>query len=419
MAAWYWSDGAERYGPISSAELKRLAGVGMVVPQSLVWQEGLSDWIPAAKIRGLFAPVVAAPTASQPLPAAAVTQTTVASPATTTPIPRLAVPLPPLNVPTPIDLMNSLKALELPAGVDVLADLRAMDFRAEVIPVDHNNLRQIIGDYVFWGVTVIGIVPLLIGMLSHDGSQLTAFALFFALLWGVIFKSFIVRKDKDWLPLLGAMFWTGIFGVFGLLLMYALFLPRWYNEMSDSENPVVRLLGFIFNVGLLEELTKAAPVFLYLLWKRKAADPLTTILVGVFSGLGFAAFENMFYGQMFVTQSQTLTHHFGADGTEAGVRQAMAAVILRSLSCVFCHGLWSGIVAYFIAIGHATGKRRVALFLVGWAVAAVMHGLYDFLVGIHMLFAATVVAASFVLFYAYLSKLRIVLGLIIPPTPLA
>lgn len=39
--------------------------------------------------------------------------------------------------------------------------------------------------------------------------------------------------------------------------------------------------------------------------------------------------------------------------------------------------------------------------------AAVLHGLYNWLAALQPTFAALVVAASFMLFYAYLSKLRV------------
>ena len=73
---------------------------------------------------------------------------------------------------------------------------------------------------------------------------------------------------------------------------------------------------------------------------------------------------------------------------------------------MFCHAVWAGIVAYFLTLGGLTGKRRGVLFLVGLLTAAVLHGLYDWLAALQQTFAALVVAASFMLFYAYLSKLR-------------
>ena len=132
------------------------------------------------------------------------------------------------------------------------------------------------------------------------------------------------------------------------------------------------------------------------------------MLIGVFSGLGFAAFENIYFGNQSIEKLIELTRQFGADGLKVGATIAMVSVLLRSLSLVFCHAVWSGIVGYFLALAWLTGKRRGALFLVGLLTASVLHGLYDWFVIVlnQGTFAALVVAASFMLFYAYLSKLR-------------
>ena len=96
-------------------------------------------------------------------------------------------------------------------------------------------------------------------------------------------------------------------------------------------------------------------------------------------------------------------------GAALGTYYAMVNVMLRSLSLVFCHAIWSGIFAYFVTTGFAAGSRLAAMFLIGLFVSAMLHGVYDWLTGIQMTFAALVVAGSFVLFYAYLTKLRLLI----------
>ena len=112
--------------------------------------------------------------------------------------------------------------------------------------------------------------------------------------------------------------------------------------MPDSPSVLLSLAGFIIQTGVLEELCKAIPVVAYLVIKRGNAEPFTAILIGVFSGLGFAASENLFYGE-------------AARGHAPGVLH----VLLRSLSTVLGHAVLSGIVAYFLVMAFLT-KRRVA-----------------------------------------------------------
>ncbi len=75
--------------------------------------------------------------------------------------------------------------------------------------------------------------------------------------------------------------------------------------------------------------------------------------------------------------------------------------MLRSRSLVFCHAIWAGIAAYFIAVASGDGG---ALIIVGILVTAVLHGAYDGFTGLQITMAT--VGFSFVLFYGYLSKLR-------------
>ena len=57
MSQYYYTDGKERYGPFSIDELKDK----QIDEQTLVWKEGLPDWVPASKMSELNSLFVAAP----------------------------------------------------------------------------------------------------------------------------------------------------------------------------------------------------------------------------------------------------------------------------------------------------------------------------------------------------------------------
>ena len=63
---WHYSVSGQRHGPISSSELKRLADNGQLSPTDLIWKEGLTNWMPASSVKGLFTATAAPP----PLPPA-------------------------------------------------------------------------------------------------------------------------------------------------------------------------------------------------------------------------------------------------------------------------------------------------------------------------------------------------------------
>lgn len=60
---WFYSDAQKKQqGPLSFAQLQQLAAVGQIQPDSLVWNESMPNWTPAAEVSGLL-PEGAAPSA--------------------------------------------------------------------------------------------------------------------------------------------------------------------------------------------------------------------------------------------------------------------------------------------------------------------------------------------------------------------
>lgn len=289
----------------------------------------------------------------------------------------------------------------------VFKDLKQISFKEEILPIDGGNVYALAGDFVFWAVTLLGIIPLLIVTIDRTDHQLTMFALFFAFVWGVIFKRFVLNDGGSWKWAVASMLFTGVAGIWLLLFVYRFILPGFYLRMSDSENSLISLLGYVFQVGLWEELFKAIPVFLLIWWRKSSLKPMQILTVGIFSGLGFAAFENLYYGENAVYSTYSLTRDFGVEGLVSGVTNAMVVTMLRSISLVFCHAVWSGIVAYFISIALLRKHRVGALILSGILVAAVLHGIYDWFAGIQPTIAALLAGFSFALFYGYLSKLKL------------
>jgi hypothetical protein len=63
VSQWYYNDGGEQRGPVTRERLTELLGAGKLDADTLVWQEGMSDWKPASALPGFAA---AAPPASSP-----------------------------------------------------------------------------------------------------------------------------------------------------------------------------------------------------------------------------------------------------------------------------------------------------------------------------------------------------------------
>ncbi len=58
---WYYARDDDKHGPVTAAQLKELAANGGLTPSDLVWRDGLSEWMPARRIHGLFPAQVGPP----------------------------------------------------------------------------------------------------------------------------------------------------------------------------------------------------------------------------------------------------------------------------------------------------------------------------------------------------------------------
>ena len=58
MSTWYWKNAqnADPQGPITAQELRNLALTSQIGRNNLVWKQGMANWVPASKLKGLFDP---------------------------------------------------------------------------------------------------------------------------------------------------------------------------------------------------------------------------------------------------------------------------------------------------------------------------------------------------------------------------
>jgi hypothetical protein len=52
-ANWYWAQGEERNGPVTSGAIARLVADGKLGAADLIWKEGMADWIPVSRVPAL------------------------------------------------------------------------------------------------------------------------------------------------------------------------------------------------------------------------------------------------------------------------------------------------------------------------------------------------------------------------------
>jgi RsiW-degrading membrane proteinase PrsW (M82 family) len=122
--------------------------------------------------------------------------------------------------------------------------------------------------------------------------------------------------------------------------------------------------GFTVGVGLCEELCKSLPIWHYLRTARKTGWR-GACLTGLASGIGFGVSEGIMYsGDMY-----------------NGMGEGMIYVV-RFISCVSLHAMWSGCVAMMMYGNQdfldADEWGPIILGLLYYlSIAMILHGLYD------------------------------------------
>lgn len=70
MSQWYYGSGGGQHGPVAEVELRALLASGAVGPQTLVWREGMSGWLPMQSVpefgSGVVMPSYLPPSAGSP-----------------------------------------------------------------------------------------------------------------------------------------------------------------------------------------------------------------------------------------------------------------------------------------------------------------------------------------------------------------
>jgi RsiW-degrading membrane proteinase PrsW (M82 family) len=180
-----------------------------------------------------------------------------------------------------------------------------------------------------------------------------------------------------------------------LIIVFAVFkfIAFSYNAAMDPENGFfLSFLGFTFGVGLCEELVKTIPLF-----RHRSTEAGKTwrglFIWGLASGAGFGIAEGILYSGRYYN---------GISGP--------GMYVVRFVSCVALHAIWSGSVAITLYLRRDLFDRAehwrdwIAPVLVVIAIPMVLHGLYDTSLKRDMNWLALLVAAASFGWLAFLSS---------------
>jgi len=216
-------------------------------------------------------------------------------------------------------------------------------------------------------------------------------------------------KTPLWLPILAAIS-TGILLIIQVpfSLLSVLFRPEIIvRYMEHPNNFIEYFIGHFVGAGLLEEIFKSIPVWGAFLFANRFSRlnfsgfknghivPTTAVMIGASSAVGFIIIETLI---QYVPQVQSSTED------PIGVAWGLMLLFPRFITGISGHVAWSGIFAYFIALGFYYKQGKFTYPLLGLLLSSTLHGLWNSTAAFNYLISVSIALFSFIGFTVYLYK---------------
>jgi len=173
---------------------------------------------------------------------------------------------------------------------------------------------------------------------------------------------FFYLRDKYRKEPIGVMLVTFILGAVSLVpaAITSLSLQKLTGWRSSTPSLLHAFLGAMVIVGLVEEGAKFLVVRFYAYHRPEFDEPYDGIMYSVMAALGFATLENVLY--------------IFSNGAGTGV--------IRALLAMPSHAFDGVLMGYFLGEAKFARNDRVGNWLsaLGFGLAVIAHGLYDFIV---------------------------------------
>jgi RsiW-degrading membrane proteinase PrsW (M82 family) len=272
----------------------------------------------------------------------------------------------------------------------------------EAVLLDKITGSEILRSPVFRFLVFVAVVPLAIEILQGNHAILYGLALWSMALWALLLYRLFADRDLSFRLAFGTVLFTCFIGL--PILELWLFTPVDITGWLITRNFLAfRLSGYVFGVGVREELTKAIPLVLLAFFTTKMRKPINGLLLGMMSGIGFAGAENVYYVYRSLEESLRAMKETGKAGY---LVMPIYNNVVRMAMTPFLHACFSAIFGYFMALGIAQRRHRFVFFMLGLSLSSLLHGLYDTFVGESPLLGVVIQCGAFFLVMTYILKAR-------------
>lgn len=260
-------------------------------------------------------------------------------------------------------------------------------------------LASIVKSRLYLGLLLFAITPIL--LLDIHVNIVVGMMVYFSLFWFFIFQPLLSAQIRL-RPLfadISAYVFTGLVGTTFAMIVESFWYAHGGAGLLNSRFFSVAMPADVVFVGVTEEFAKQIVVLIVLFYHKArniSWSPLTYMMLGVSSGLGFSAIENISYVERGLA-FEVMRHAFGLGTITA---------LSRALYTPFLHAIWAGTVAFGFGLVAQRGYRNWRLGFGLLALAALFHGVYDAAVSLHPVLAIADVAISYLTFLGLLLNSR-------------
>jgi len=220
------------------------------------------------------------------------------------------------------------------------------------------------------------------------------FAVLFPLIFWVAYHYYHDRHRPE--PVANLVIALGLGALASILAGYGYqalgFLGVRYDAAALAETDLIGLFAYaVLGIGVVEESAKMLPFLVIVLRFRDFDEPMDGIVYASFLALGFSLIENL--------------HYFDYLTAEEALARGFAGPVV--------HIVFASVWGYRIGAARLAGRSVIPAAMIWLGVAALLHGVYDFIVlgfsDVALLAAAAVIVA------VWIWRLRLVWRLQVQP----
>lgn len=175
---------------------------------------------------------------------------------------------------------------------------------------------------------------------------------------GLLWLWYFYRQDRyepEPIKFILKVFLGGVLLVIPAGMLEQIWRAQLMAAVRNADWPTFLVMAFLV-VALIEEGLKSGFLW-WLVGKRKELnEPADGIIYGITMGLGFASLENLLWAEVF----------------------GFGVAALRAVITTLAHASFTGWMGYYLARYKLKAPDKPLLLLIGFLLAFVSHGLYDF-----------------------------------------